>query len=96
MREITAHKQLLITESEINRFLLKEDGKAMAHEAHDFGHRTMQIGGLVTMALAAFSALKSGVAAPTTRKRSWFGPILNTVRLGTSLWSTFRSGRGRE
>jgi hypothetical protein len=96
MRDLAARKQLLITESEINRLLLEEDGKAIAREVHDFSQRTMQLRGLMTMALAAFSAVKSGASAPPAQKRSWFEPIVNTVRLGTSIWSTFWNGKGRE
>jgi hypothetical protein len=96
MRDLAARKQLLITESEINRLLLKNEGKAIAREVHDFGQRAMQLKGLMAMATAAFSAVKSETVAPPTGKRSWFEPILSTVRLGTSLWSTFRNGKGRE
>lgn len=96
MRDLTARKQLLITESEINRLLLKEGGRALAREVHDFSQRAGQLRGLVTVALAAFSAFHAGTAAPPAGKRSWFGSIVNTVRLGTSLWSTFRNGKGRE
>jgi len=96
MRDLAARKQLLVTESEINRFLLKEDGKTLAREVHDFGQRTMQLRGLMTTAMAAFSIVKSGAATPTTGKRYWFDPILNTFRLGTSLWRAFRNGKGQE
>ena len=96
MKDLTAHKQLLITESEINRFLLKEDGKAIAREVHDLSQRATQVRGLLAMAAAAFSAVKPEAAAPSNEKRSWFEPIVNTVRLGTSLWSAFRNGKGQE
>ncbi len=96
MRDLAAHKQLLITESELNRLLLKQDGKVLAGDVRDFNQRTAQLCGLVAVAMAAFSAVKSGTAAPPTKKQSWFEPILNTVRLGTSLWSAFQNGRGRE
>ena len=96
MRNLAARKQLLITESEINRMLLKEDGRALAREAHDFSRQIAQLCGLMAIGTAVFSAVKSGTTAPPTKKRSWFEPILNTVRLGTSLWSAFRNGMGQE
>ncbi len=96
LRNLAARKQLLVIESELNRHLLVEDGRAMKRAVHDFGERTMQWRGIVTAGLAAFSAFRSRPKTPPTEKRSWFGPVLDTVRLGASLWSSFRNGKGRQ
>lgn len=96
LNNLAARKELLIIESEINRRLLLKDGRVLAGELSDLREQTAHLQGLVTLGVAVISALRPGNESASTKKRSWIEPILNTMRLGTSLWSTFRNGKGRE
>jgi hypothetical protein len=95
LRNPATHKQLLIIESELNRRLLIEDGRASAHDLHGFGERAAYWRGVVTAGFVAFLAFQSKTEAPATGKRSPFGPFLDTLRLGASLWTTLRNGKER-
>jgi hypothetical protein len=95
LRNLATRKQLLIVESELNRRSLIEDGRASAYDLHGFGERVAYWRGVIIAGLAAISAFPSRTEPSPTGKRSWFGPFLDTLHLGTSLWTTLRNGKGR-
>jgi hypothetical protein len=95
LRNLATRKQLLIVESELNRRMLIEDGRAMAREFHLLGERATHWRGLITAGIATIAAFRSRTEPSPIGKRSWFGSILNTVRVGTSLWTALRNGKGR-
>ena len=95
LRNLATRKQLLIVESEFNRRLLIEDGSALARDSYRFGERAAYWRGVVTTGVAVFSAFQSKAEAPPTHKRSRVGSFLDTVRLGRSLWTILRNGKGR-
>lgn len=97
LKNFAARKQLLIVESELNRRLLLEDGRVLARELRALRDQAAQWQGVVGVGVALVSALRSKKdEAPSSKKRSWVTPIVETVRLGASLWTAFRDGKERK
>jgi hypothetical protein len=96
LNNLATRKQLLIVESELNRRVLLEDGRVLTREFHSWREQAAHLQDLVSLGVAVFSALQSRETAPSPEKRSWIAPIMDTLRLGASLWTTFRDGKGRD
>ncbi len=94
MNSLASRKQLLITESELNRAQLVQEWQMMSGEVHSLTNRVKIVGSLgaiasLLVAGLAFSGRKPSV--PVAEKYSWWGTIMKGAQLAGSLWSQFRS-----
>ncbi len=93
---IEVRKQLLLAESDVNRVQLLHEWQSLERGARELARHTQSICSAVTsivsMGIAGFNAFRDLHA---TRRRhgktAWFSTLINGVRLGTSLWTSFRS-----
>ena len=92
-----AHKQLLIAESEMHRVLLIQDGQAIVAEVRELGDKTAQIYHTVSHAVGTVSALTSFFPGKNGEesegKPSFFKKLMHGVKVGTSIWQSFKNGR---
>ena len=98
MNSLESRKQLLITESELNRAQLVQEWQTMASEVHSLTSQARSISSIasaVAMLVAGLSSLRHKKSAPAAEKPSWWRTILKDAGLVSSFWSEFRS-QGRE
>ena len=94
-----SRKQLLISESELNRAQLVREWDALAVGVRTFSGRVKSFGSLASSAsllvagLAAFRRVKSG---RTGVKLSWLQTILKGAGIVFTLWPAFRSQGRRQ
>jgi hypothetical protein len=92
MNPLQARKQLLIAESEINRFQLVQEWRMMADGVCSVAHRTRSICALVLAATSLISGLVSfrrTKSAPAGGKSSWWQTLLKGAQLAGALWAEF-------
>ena len=89
---LTARKQLLIAESNLNRTRLLQDWKSVASGWSDISQRTQSLRGIASCAL---SLLEAG-DPPSTRTRSrvserssWGDILIPGTRLASDIWQHF-------
>jgi hypothetical protein len=89
-------KQLLLTESELNRAQLAEDISALKAGIHSLVHRATSfntIASSAAMLMTALAAFRRNRPAPA--KSSWWRTLLKGAGLVSTLWMTFRSQGAR-
>ena len=90
-------KQLLITESDLNRIRMLEDAQQITGGLRNLAGRMKTVGSIASAAAvlgAGVATFRGGKEAPTAAKPSWFQNILKCAQLASSFWFTFR-GRSR-
>ena len=92
MKPLELRKQLLITESELNRAQLVQDWRIMAGEARTLVHQAKTISSLASAAASLVAGLvnfrRNKPAA--AEKPSWWQTILKGAGLVSTLWQSFR------
>jgi type II secretory pathway component PulF len=97
MTPLETKKQLLLTESELNRAQLIEDLAGMQDEIHRVADQVRPLVSLFSSATTlatTFTALRRTWTAQEDRrngKRSWISSVLHSVQSGAALWQAFRS-----
>lgn len=92
MNPLEARKQLLIVESEINRFQLVQEWQSMADDVRSISHRARSICSVAFAAASLISGLVSfrrSKSAPAGGKSSWWQTLLKGAQLAVSLWAEF-------
>jgi hypothetical protein len=94
LKSLVTRKQLLVIESQVNRAQLK-------HDWEDFGIEMRTATAPARTAISAVQGMlsifrqtpKSQSAAPNGEHKSsaWLAPLLDSARLGASLWDAFRA-----
>jgi hypothetical protein len=97
MNPLESRKQLLITESELNRAQLIQELQMMADEVHSFTNQARTIGSFASAAATLIAGLASfgrnQEPAPAAEKPSWLKTVVKGAGLVSSIWSAFRSQR---
>jgi hypothetical protein len=96
MNSLESRKQLLITESELNRAQLVQDWRTMADEVHSLTSQARSISSIASAAASLVAGLVScrhKASKPVAEKPSWWQTILKGAGLVGSFWSEFRSQR---
>ena len=91
---LESRKQLLVTDSELNRAGLSEEWQAMTHGVHDFAHRARSAAAWASSAallVAGVSALRRDSTRSVTGKFSGIQIVLKGARLASTLWLAFRA-----
>ena len=94
MNPLSLRKQLLIAESDINRFESLQDWQRLADGVRGAAHRAKSVGSLAGAAVllaVGFSALAPKKSKPAVPKSSWFQTILHGARLASSIWLAVRT-----
>jgi pantothenate kinase len=97
MTPLETKKQLLLTESELNRAQLIEDLATMQDEIHRVADQVRPLVSLISSATTlatTFTALRRTWSAREDRrngKRSWISSVLHGVQSGAALWQAFRA-----
>lgn len=89
-------KQLLVAESEINRFRLAEEWQAMTQGVRGLAHRTKTVavwGAPAAVVMAALAAFWRRKSAPTAPQSTWLQRMVNGVRLASTCWFAYRAAR---
>jgi len=91
---LAAHKQLLVTESELNRAEFGRDWNCLGGAANKLAHDIRSVSSLASAGAVLFA---SGSALrrwwPFKRnepRRSWMSALINGVRAGISIWLALR------
>ncbi|HEX9046764.1 MAG TPA: hypothetical protein VF988_07040 [Verrucomicrobiae bacterium] len=95
---LQARKQLLLTESELNRQNLVREWKGWKHQFELSKHELASIGSLASLTTklaATFAAAGRAIGHSHNGKRSWITTLVNSATTGTSLWYLARSIRRR-
>jgi hypothetical protein len=99
MSDLEARKQLLVTESELNRSRLAEEWAELKLDVHDLVEHGRPLGSLIVSAAglaSVFTAIRRVWPDPSPRrngKRSWISRMLNGVQTGAALWQAVRRSR---
>ena len=100
MSPLETRKQMLIVESELNRFQLAGDVAALRAEVRAFTQRAKAISSIASTVaglaavLAALGAWRRRKPAEPGAKRSWLQLVLDGVGLISSIWPALRSQGG--
>ena len=101
MNPLLSRKQLLITESELNRAHLLQDWQTLAGEAHALIDQARTIRSLSKAAVSLVSVV-SGLTSlcrkkpvASAEKPAWWQILLKGLGVAGSLWSEFNSQRGQ-
>ena len=97
MKPLELRKQLLITESELNRAQLVQEWRTMADEARSLAHQARTIGSLASAAtslVGGLLSLRRKISAPAAEKPPWWQTILKGAGLVSTLWQSFRPPGG--
>jgi hypothetical protein len=92
MNPLEARKQLLIAESELNRFQLVQEWRSMADDVRSIAHRARSIRALALAAASLISGLvyfRPAKSAPAGEKLSWWQTLVKAAQLAGSLWVEF-------
>ena len=95
----SAHKQLLVAESELNRTLLVLEGKNMLAGIAGLAQHAKHLGSVVSLAgllFAGFSAFRNGKASEPVKKRGWLSSVVGGLRQGAALWFALRESTHRK
>ena len=87
-------KQLLITESEINRVRLIKEWQTLADEAFGFADQVISIKTMassIVPLVAGLAAFTGGKAAAAASKHPWLRKIISGARLASTIWLAVRS-----
>jgi hypothetical protein len=93
MKPLALQKQLLITESELNRAQLTQEWQAMTEEVHSIVHQAGTISSLVSAAatlVAGLPSFRHQKSAPTAEKPSWLQTLLKGAGILSTVWQSFR------
>ena len=93
MKPLALQKQLLITESELNRAQLAQEWRTMTEEVHSIAHQAGTISSLVSATAALVAGLASfrcKKSAPAAEKPSWLQTLLKGAGLFSTVWQSFR------
>lgn len=94
---LEARKRLLLIESEVNRVKLLREWQCLEAETSKLAHRAYSIfatvNSVAAWGIAGFKTLRELQGDRSRRKSSWVTKLLEGLRLGTSLWNSFRSPR---
>ncbi len=93
MNPLTARKQLLVIESELNRAEMIQDLSAMGASIQIFADRAKSIGSISSIAaiiFGSFAAFRRRKAVGVVTKRSWVQTIVKGATLIPTLWMAFR------
>jgi hypothetical protein len=96
MNPLESRKQLLITESELNRSQLVGDLEALTSGVSVVTDRVKSFGVIassVALLAAGYATLKRGKAVDPTVKPSWWRTIQRGAGLISTVWLAFRSRR---
>jgi hypothetical protein len=96
MSPLQSRKQLLITESELNRAQLVQEWQTMSSEVHALAEQARTIRSIalsVATLVAGLASLRQKKSAPAAEKPSWWQTILKGAGAVSSIWSEFRSSR---
>ena len=95
---LLVRKQLLLAESEVNRVQLQHEWQCLEKETRALACHAQSVCSAVTsvaaMGIAGCNAFREFRAARCQGKTSWLATLINGVRLGTALWTSFRSQSG--
>jgi hypothetical protein len=93
MKPLALQKQLLITESELNRAQLTQEWRTMTEEVHSLAHRAGTISSVVSLTAALVAGLaffRRQKSAPTAEKPSWLQTLLKGTGILSTVWQSFR------
>jgi hypothetical protein len=96
MSPLQSQKQLLITESELNRAQLVQEWQTMSSDVHTLAEQAgtiRSIASSVATLVAGLSSLRQKKTAPASEKTSWWQTILKGAGTVSSVWSELRSSR---
>ena len=100
MTSLETRKQLLVTESELNRVQLSEDWAIVRAEACDLADEMKPVISLIssmTSLSRIFASLSRTLSNQSSSrnngKHSWLSRMLNGVQTGAALWQAIRSRR---
>jgi len=96
MNPLESRKQLLISESELNRAQLVGDWAAVTEGVHSLTDRAKSLGSMASAAallLSGLATFRRAKSASTAAKPSRFQSILKSVGMVSTLWLAFRSCR---
>ena len=91
---LAARKQLLITESELNRVRLNQEWLALADEVGSVADRAKSFNGMaasIISLVAAVGAFTGRKPARVAAQSSWLEKIASGARLASSIWLMFRA-----
>ena len=90
---LASRKQLLITESELNRAQLVQEWQTMADEALSLTRQAKSIGTIasaVTTLIGGIASFRRKNETAASRKPSWWQTILKGAGVVSTFWSEFR------
>jgi hypothetical protein len=100
MTSLETRKQLLVTESELDRARLSEDWVTVKAEVRSLVEEAQPVISLMASAatvVKAFTVLSRTLANESSGRNngrsSWLSRMLNGVQTGTALWQAIRSRR---
>ena len=91
MKPLTARKQLLIAESELNREQLVQEWRGLSQDVNRLADRAGTVPAVVSAAvtlLTGLATLRQKKAAPAPAKKPWWQTLLKGVQMAGSLWSS--------
>jgi hypothetical protein len=98
MKPLELRKQLLITESELNRAQLIQEWRTMSGNAHALAHQARTIRSIASATaslVGGLLSLRRKISVPAAEKPPWWQTILKGAGLVSTLWQSFRTP-GRE
>jgi hypothetical protein len=93
LNPLAARKQLLITESDLNRAQLVQDWQAVADGVHSVASRARTLGSMVSATaslVAILASFRRQQTAPAAEKPSWLPTLLKGTALISTVWQAFR------
>jgi negative regulator of sigma E activity len=94
MNPLQSRKQLLITESELNRAQLVQAWQTVSSDVHALAEQAgtiRSIASSVASLVAGLSSLRQKKSAPAAEQSPWWQTILKGAGVVGTFWQTFRA-----